>query len=162
MDETATRRFRTQFENRFPKLMAYMESCKRRCFEEGQIRTMTGRPRLLPEIKSISTEERAAAGRKAVNTTVQGSASDLVKMSMLHVQNKIRTQLFEAHFLLQIHDELLFEVRADQSERFMQMLYNEMPAVAAHLPVKFPVCLRTGPNWSELNDWNPFNKQPKI
>lgn len=157
MDEVATRRFRSQFESQFPKLMAYMEDCKRRCLEEGRIRTMTGRSRPLPDIKSNSREERAAAERKAVNTTVQGSASDLVKMVMLHVQNMIQSQSFQAQFLLQIHDELLFEVRADHAERFMRMLYNEMPTVASHLPVKFPVCLRMGPNWSELVDWNPIN-----
>lgn len=154
LDEQKTLEFRQKFENSFPDLMKFFQECKDRYHLKGQVHTMAGRPRPLPDTKNAHPQNKAAAERQAVNTIIQGSASDLVKMSMLHVHRMIKLQDMEARLLLQMHDELLFEVQKNDLNEFVKMLQVEMPSVANHLPLKFPVCLRFGPSWGELRDWN--------
>lgn len=155
LNEQRAMEFRCRFETNFPQLIAWIGLCKRRCIEQREVRTLLGRHRKLPDIESTVPAVRSSAERKAINTTIQGSAADLVKMAMLRVQKAIQAQSLKARCLLQIHDELLFEVHhnKDNLKRFVAMLNKEMPAVATKLPVHFPVCVRYGSNWSELCDY---------
>jgi DNA polymerase I-like protein with 3'-5' exonuclease and polymerase domains len=159
LDENRAIEFRRSFESSFPQLIEYISECKRRCLQNGLVHTLMGRHRRLPDIDSTNPSARSSAERKAINTTIQGSAADLVKMAMLRVQKAIRAESLRARILLQIHDELLFEVDREQNnlEHFVQMLNQEMPSVANKLPVQFPICVRYGSNWSQLQDY----KMPK-
>lgn len=103
---------------------------------------MFGRRRLLPEINSENDSARIGDERKAVNSTIQGSASDLVKLAMLKINQVIYEQELDAEFLLQIHDELIFQIKDDGEEsitRFTEILNNEMTSCSKQLNTKFSI-----------------------
>lgn len=106
--------FLTQFYRRFPKVKEWIEGVKRQTKRDGYVRTITGRRRMLEAIKSPVQQERAQAERQAVNSIIQGSAADIMKLAMLKLHDflkmwKQRSPDSHPKMLLQIHDELLFE-----------------------------------------------------
>lgn len=154
LNELQTKEFRARFERNYPQLIRYVADCKQRCRRLGYVQTMQGRRRRLPEIDSVHPAERASGERKAINSTIQGTAADLVKLAMLRVRRALRVEAIPARMLLQMHDELLFEVRQGDGwlERLVRLLNREMPAAANRLPVDFPVRIKAGPSWSQLRD----------
>ena len=112
--------------------------------------TLFGRRR---EIKGIRDEssgrQRNLAERMAINTVIQGSAADLMKQSMINITSRMDREKFESNMLLQIHDELVFEVPPDELELMQTMIRNEMETVAS-LKVPLKVDVRCGNNWAEI------------
>ena len=131
-----------EFYTTFPKLKVFIERCKETARKNGYIETLFGRRRLLPEINSENDSARIGDERKAVNSTIQGSASDLVKLAMLKINQIIYEQELDAEFLLQIHDELIFQIKDDGEEsitRFTEILNNEMTSCSKQLNTKFSI-----------------------
>ena len=109
---------------------------------------MTGRERIIPEIHSQNGNLRMAAERLAVNTPLQGSAADLIKMAMITLDQRLRERNYSTMMILQIHDELLFEVPDEELEA-VGRLVKEVMEGAMELVVPLTVDIKVGKNWEE-------------
>ena len=131
-----------------PKVKSFIESCIDKAKRTGYACSLTGRIRPLPEIKSKNPHLRAAAERYAVNTPIQGTQSDIIKMAMIEIDQKLKNKPDFAQMVLQIHDELLFEVPENQTEKLKNLVKSTMESV---YPLKVPleVDISIGKNWGE-------------
>ena len=136
--------------NRLPGVNAYMEECLRQARERGFVVTLLGRRRYLPELSSPQGGARAQAERIAINTPIQGTAADLIKVAMVRLQGLLGREGLKARMLLQVHDELLFEVEGAGLEEVKRVVRETMENVA-QLRVSLRVELKSGPNWAELS-----------
>ncbi len=133
---------------RYSKVKEYVEFCKESARHTGKATTLTGRQRPLPEIHSKNPMIRSAAERLAVNTPLQGTAADLIKLAMIQVDHFLDKNPLNAHLLLQIHDELLFEVHQDDIDLLSHKVKNIMENVFT-LRVPLIVDISIGKNWGE-------------
>jgi DNA polymerase-1 len=125
----------------------YMESAVSAAKEKGCVKTLMGRKRPIPEINSANANIRQQAERLAINTPVQGTAADLIKIAMISIWKKIKEKGLKTKIVLQIHDELLLEVPEDELEKVKDMVRNEMEnALALSIPLK--VGMGWAKNWS--------------
>ena len=116
---------------------------------KGSVRTMFGRMRPIPDIESRNPNQRGFAERTAVNTPLQGTAADLIKLAMISLDRKLRERKLKSRMVLQVHDELLFEVPADEKAEVEKLVRTEMEGVVK-LNVPLVADLSFGPNWREL------------
>jgi len=134
---------------RLPGVHTYLEKSLAEARERGWVATMYGRRRYLPELNSPQGGARAQAERIAVNTPLQGTAADLIKLAMIRLDAAIKRQKWAARMLLQVHDELLLEVPQAEREPVSEAARREMEGVA-ELRIPLKVELKWGPNWAEL------------
>jgi DNA polymerase-1 len=118
--------------------------------EKGYVTTLFGRRRGVPEIQSGNAQVRAAGERLATNSVIQGTAADIIKRAMLTIDRKLRDERHPAKMLLQVHDELIFEVDAGAVEPLSAMVRREMEG-AADLAVPLTVDIGVGANWEEAH-----------
>jgi len=126
----------------------FMEEVPEKAREMGYVRSIYGRIRPIPGINDRNGNVRARAEREAINHPIQGSASDIVKIAMLHVDEAIRREGLKARMLMQVHDELLMEAPEEEAERVAELLRREMES-AVELDVPLIVEVGTGDNWME-------------
>jgi DNA polymerase-1 len=133
---------------RFKKVKEYLESCKEKARLTGKAVTYTGRERLIPEINSKNGMLRAQAERLAINTPIQGTAADLIKNAMLRIQHLIEKEKKLGYMILQIHDELIFEVPDFELIDFQPLVQK---AMEKGLLFKVPIIvdIAIGKNWKE-------------
>jgi len=134
---------------RYSGVREYMDKIISRAREQGYVTTIFNRRRYLPEINSSNHNIRSFAERMALNTPIQGSAADILKLAMLKIANLIEEGGFKAAMLLQIHDELLFEIDSSEIDFFAPLVQREMEQ-ASDLSVPLQVDLKQGFNWEEL------------
>jgi DNA polymerase I len=134
---------------RLPGVHAYLEESLAQARERGWVATMYGRRRYLPELNSPQGGARAQAERIAVNTPLQGTAADLIKLAMIRLDAAIKEHKWASRMLLQVHDELLLEVPHAECEPVSEAARREMEGVA-ELRIPLRVELKSGPNWAEL------------
>ncbi len=140
--------FIAAYRNRFPQIEAFLASCVRAAREHGYVETIFRRRRRITEIDSRNPARRNLAERLAINSVVQGSAADLIKQAMVNIDARIRRENRPGKMLLQIHDELLFEVPTPAVEPEREMIVAEMTgAIKLRVPLK--VETGTGINWME-------------
>ncbi|HLH75756.1 MAG TPA: DNA polymerase I [Candidatus Binataceae bacterium] len=139
---------------RLPGVSAWFENCLAQARARGYVATLLGRRRYLPELNSPQGGARAQAERIAINTPIQGTAADLIKMAMVRLQGKLAAQAPGAQMVLQVHDELLFEVPQAQLNTAAALARAEMEQVA-ELAVPLRVELKAGPNWADLSPLSP-------
>jgi DNA polymerase-1 len=120
--------------------------------ERGYVSTLWGRRRAVPELRSPIQAVRQLGERLAVNSPIQGSAADLIKVAMIRIFRRLRAEALMTKMLLQIHDELLFEVPAAELEKVKRLASEEMEQAAA-LRVPLKVDLGLGPNWAEAHGY---------
>jgi len=142
----------TRFINAYFDLYKGVRQFRDKVIEEtkkcGYIKTLFLRKRSVPDINSTNKKLKSLAERIAINTVIQGSAADLIKVAMNKIHMRLQKENYEAHMLLQIHDELLFEVKENKLEQTRLMVQEEMGhAVKLKVPVK--VNIKTGKNWME-------------
>ncbi len=135
---------------RYPGVQAFMDRIREEAKAQGYVETVFGRRLYLPEINSRNGMRRAAAERTAINAPMQGTAADIIKRAMLQVDNWIRTQKPAVHMIMQVHDELVFEVKEDQLESAIHQIRNAMES-AAELAVPLVVDVGVGDNWDEAH-----------
>ena len=135
---------------RYPQVQRVHEELKEAARSQGFSTTLWGRKRRIPDINSSNKRDRAAAERIALNSPLQGSAADLIKIAMIRVQKRIRAEKWPARLLLQVHDELLLEVDESAVEVVSNGVKAEMEA-AADLCVPIKVDAGWGPNWTEAH-----------
>ena len=140
--------FIDRYKARFPKIDEFLAQCVSQAKRQGYVETIFGRRRRVPDIESGNQQTRGLAERLAINSVVQGSAADLIKQALVNIARRIDAEGRPSRMLLQIHDELVFEVpeQAVQTER--EMIVHEMTsAIALSVPLKVDVGM--GPNWME-------------
>jgi DNA polymerase I len=135
--------------NRYQGVKKYMDQITKQARQQGYVTTVLNRRRYLPEINSSNHNIRGFAERMALNTPIQGSAADIIKLAMLKIDRIINEGGFSARMLLQIHDELLFEIAAVELDFFAPLIKREMEE-AFTLNVPLQVDLKWGDNWEEL------------
>lgn len=135
---------------RYPGVKAYMESTREKAKENGYVETIFGRRLYLPEINSKNGMRRAGAERAAINAPMQGTAADIIKRAMIGMANSILSGQIDAKMIMQVHDELVFEVAQNLQNEFVSMVTKVMES-AADLSVPLSVSVDVGPNWDEAH-----------
>lgn len=132
----------------YPGVQHYMESIKQSARETGYVETLFGRRRALPELNSKNFNLRSFGERAAMNTPIQGTAADIIKIAMLRVRDRLKAEGFEARLILQVHDELILEAPEHEAERAAALLREEMEH-AAELRVPLVAEAKIGHSWYE-------------
>lgn len=128
----------------------YMESTVEFCKKNGYVETLLGRRRYLPDINSTHKMASEAAKRVAINSPIQGTSADMIKLAMLKIHDHIQKKSLKSRIILQVHDELVFEVDKKEKEEFFAFAKKEMEKA---LPLKVPVTVegKFGKNWDEAH-----------
>ncbi len=137
---------------RFSGVKDYMDQTIKKVKECGYAETMFGRRRYIPEINSSNYHRRSFAERTAVNTPIQGTAADIMKKSMLDVYDALKETDFDLNILLQVHDELVFEVNKSDLDEAAKLIKEKMENTA-ELDVPLLVDLQIGENWRDKEDY---------
>ena len=138
-----------QYLEKYSGIKHFMDSVVESAREKGYVETLFGRRRYIPEIKSNNYMVRQFGSRVAMNTPIQGTAADIMKIAMINVYNKLKEENIDAKIVLQIHDELLLEVSNKDKEEAKQILKNCMEK-AAKLEIPLEVELSEGNSWYEV------------
>lgn len=136
--------------NSYPGVRIYMDESIRKARDLGYVTTMFGRKRYLQDIHSRNQVVRGNAERNAINAPIQGSAADIIKIAMVRIYNRMKTEQYLSKMILQVHDELIFEVVASEMEELKSMVLYEM-SNAVNLDVPLKVDWGTGNNWFEAH-----------
>ncbi|MCL4124205.1 UNVERIFIED_CONTAM: hypothetical protein GTU68_004229 [Idotea baltica] len=134
----------------YPKLRSYMSQQVDFARDHGYVQTVLGRRRYLKDINSRNAVVRGAAERNAVNAPIQGSAADIIKIAMINIYEKLNTGNYKTKMLLQVHDELVFDVHKSELEAIKTLVKTEMES-AYKLEVPLDVDLDIGDNWLEAH-----------
>ena len=135
---------------RYPGVLSYMERTREQAREQGYVETLFGRRLYLPEIHAKNQAMRKAAERTAINAPMQGTAADIIKRAMIKVEAWLNDSSLDARVIMQVHDELVLEVREDQIDAVTKGLKEHM-AQAAELDVPLVVEVGVGDNWDEAH-----------
>lgn len=151
--EEASQYIKTYFE-RFPGIRDYMEATKSFVREHGYVETIFGRRAHYPDIKASNAQIRAFNERAAINAPIQGSAADIIRRAMIRMEEALANHRLDAQMLLQVHDELIFEVPENQIDMTIPVIRDimenaAMPAVSLSVPLK--VDARAAHNWDEAH-----------
>jgi DNA polymerase-1 len=134
---------------KYPRVKEYLEATKEQARKLGYVQTVLGRRRFLPEISSSNRMVREAAERMAINAPVQGTSADIIKIAMINLHREMEKRNLTSKMLLQIHDELLFEVPEEEVEE-MKSLVTELMSRAFELRVPVKIDIKLGKNWGEM------------
>jgi DNA polymerase-1 len=134
---------------RYVGVKAFIEKTLEQTRKDGSVRTLFGRVRPIPDIESRNANQRGFAERTAINTPLQGTAADLIKLAMISIDRKLTERKLKTRMVLQVHDELLFEVPADEVAEVEALVRTEMEGVIK-LKVPLVADLRLGANWRDL------------
>ena len=135
---------------RHPAVRAFMDQTLEAARDQGYVETLLGHRVYVPEINAKNGMQRAYAERTAINAPLQGSAADIIKLAMIELHQRLRAEAPEASIILQVHDELIVEAPADQSEKVAGMMKDCMES-AIQLSVPITVDIGTGKNWFEAH-----------
>jgi len=138
--------FRENYFNLYPGVTEFMRKTVEQCRQRGYVETILGRQRKIPDIEAAERQVREFAERTAINTPVQGSAADMIKLAMITIYRRLNEEKFAAKMLLQVHDELVFEAPQEEIESLTRMVTHEMQSA---LPLRVPIVVETGSglNW---------------
>jgi DNA polymerase-1 len=137
---------------RFPGVRGFIDRVLEEARERGYVETLLGRRRYMPDLRSRNYMLRAAAEREATNAPLQGSAADLMKLAMVRLDRRLNAEGLDAVMLLQIHDELIFEVAVRDLEAVGRVVKHEMEH-ALELSVPIEATLKTGKNWYDVESF---------
>ena len=131
---------------------AYMDHVVEQAREDGYVTTLFGRRRWVPELKSSNFNTRSFGERVALNAPIQGTAADIIKLAMIRVRDRLRTEGLEGRLVLQVHDELIVECPEGEAQRVCALVKEEMESVAAQrLPVRLLAETAAGKTWAEAH-----------
>lgn len=130
----------------YPKVKEFLDGQVEKAKETGYVTTIYGRKRPIPELKSSNFMQRSFGERVAMNSPIQGTAADIMKIAMIHVWEELRERKLSSRLILQIHDELLIETKREEAEEVARLLEEEMKK-AAKLEVSLEADVHTGENW---------------
>lgn len=139
----------TKYFERFSSIKSYLDGLKEEAEKHGYAITMHGRRRYLPDIHSSNRTIKANAERMAINSPIQGTAADIIKLAMIEVEKRLSEKDYEAQMLLQVHDELIFEVKKERAKELADMVREVMEGVV-ELSIPLKVDVGTAENWFDL------------
>ena len=134
----------------FPAVHDYMEQAKEQARQAGYVKTLFGRRRYLPDIRSANATVRGFAERNAINAPIQGTAADIIKVAMIRIFQRFKTENIRSKMILQVHDELNFSVYPDEKERVERIVIEEMQG-AFEMKVPLIADCGWGENWLEAH-----------
>lgn len=132
----------------YPQVKTFLDGLVAGAKEQGYVTTMFGRRRPVPELKSANFMQRSFGERVAMNSPIQGTAADIIKIAMIRVDRRLRSEGLKSRLILQVHDELLIETRLEEEEQVKIILAEEMKQ-AASLKVELEIDMHDGKNWFE-------------
>ena len=134
--------------DRYPKIKGYLDSLIEEAKKNGFVLTILNRRRFIPEIKSSNKIVKALGERLAMHAPIQGSAADIIKLAMVNVYNKLKEKQLKSKIILQVHDELILNVKPDELEQVKSIVKNEMENVL-EMNVPLEVDTNIGKTWYE-------------
>ncbi|NEN76220.1 DNA polymerase I [Pelistega sp. NLN82] len=146
----AAQNYINRYFSRYPSVAEYMESTRSKAHDQGYVETVFGRRLWLPEIQGAKGPRKAAAERAAINAPMQGTAADLIKKAMVAVQHWLREQKLASRMIMQVHDELVLEVKNEEADRVREYLPRLMSEVA-QLAVPLEAEVGEGDNWEQAH-----------
>src|SRR5690606_24283920 len=142
------RALKEEYFEEFGGVRDYLESVVAQARKDGYTETILGRRRYLPDLTSDNRQRREMAERMALNAPIQGSAADIIKIAMLHVAEALREEGMRSRMLLQVHDELVFEVAPGELDRLREIVIDRMGG-AYKLRVPLEVSIGVGRTWED-------------
>lgn len=151
INQSEAKEYITHYFHKFSKVKNYLDSLKQFCEKNGFAQSYLGRKRYLPDIRSSNRMIKSSAERMAINTPIQGTAADIIKIAMVHLQKKLKKEYSSASLILQVHDELLIEVPKALALPVAQIVKDTMEhAVSLSIPLKVDIAI--GKNWLEMQE----------
>jgi DNA polymerase-1 len=150
IDNTAARNYIARYFDRYPGVARYMDDIREQARQQGYVETVFGRRLYLPDIRGGNGPRRAAAERAAINAPMQGTAADLIKMAMVKVQQGLQDERRATCMVMQVHDELIFEVPEAEADWARQIIPAWMAGVA-QLKVPLVADAGLGSNWDRAH-----------
>ena len=150
IERSAAQNYIAKYFDRYPGVAQYMEHTRLEARENGYVETVFGRRLWLPEIKGSNGPRRQGAERAAINAPMQGTAADLIKLAMIAVEDWLEKEQLKTKLLLQVHDELVFDVPMDEIE-LLQAKLPDLMCNVAELKVPLVVSIGIGDNWEEAH-----------
>jgi DNA polymerase-1 len=149
IDQKEAAKFIAAYFQRYRGVKEYLDRSLEEARRSGFTRTLFGRRRPIPEISSPQFNLRGLAERTALNTPLQGTAADLIKLAMIKIHQELETQRLRSRMILQVHDELLFEAPPDELPQLQKIV---QPAMEEVYPLRVPlvVDLKSGANWRDM------------
>lgn len=139
-----------QYFETYPKVKYYLDNVVDFAKKNGYVKTLFGRKRPIPELKSSNFMQKSFGERIAMNSPIQGTAADIMKIAMINVDKRLQNENLKSRIVLQVHDELLIEAYKDEADKVSQILSEEM-SNAANLSVHLDVDVNVGNNWLEAH-----------
>ena len=143
------KKYITAYFQKFDAVKSYLDSLKEKAEETGYAETLFGRKRVIPDIKSTNRQVKAMAERVAINSPIQGTAADIIKLAMINIQSEIKKRNLKTRMILQVHDELIFDVVPEEMEELKVLVRDKMEN-AVSLTVNLKVEMGEGQNWYDL------------
>ena len=140
-------RFIEDYFSKYPRIQEYLENVKAKTRETQYVETVMGRRRYLPDINASNFNVRGQAERMAINMPIQGTAADIMKLAMIRVHRRLEEEQLQAKMLLQVHDELVFEVPQEEQQLMIGLVETEMISAGEHLDVPLVVDITMGSDW---------------
>ncbi len=149
------RRFIDAYFEKYKGVRAFIDRTLEQARRHGYVKTLFGRHRPIPDINSKNSNQRGFAERTAVNTPLQGTAADLIKLAMIRIDSELRSRNLKSRMTLQVHDELVFETTEQEVQPLRQLVCEQMQNVyrlvsGKDLKVPLLVEVGVGPNWRDL------------
>ncbi|MBF8299078.1 MAG: polymerase, partial [Dehalococcoidia bacterium] len=138
-----------EYFRKYPGILRYLEDTKKIVREKGYVQTLMGRRRYLPEVHAGNFQVRSAAERMAVNMPVQGTAADIIKIAMINLDKRMEEDGLRSRMVLQVHDELIFEIPMDEMDAMKALVQDLMPH-AMELKVPLRVDMKSARTWGEM------------
>jgi DNA polymerase I len=149
IEQREAKMFIDAYFEKYKGVRAFIDHVLQETRRDQQVKTLFGRVRPIPDINSKNANMRGFAERTAVNTPLQGTAADLIKLAMIEIDNELRARKLKSRMLLQVHDELLFEVPETEVETMRAFVREKMEGVY-QLKVPLLVEIGVGPNWRDV------------
>jgi DNA polymerase-1 len=143
------KKYITNYFHKFYSVKSYLDSLKEIAEDTGYAITLFGRKRFLPDIKSTNRQVKAMAERVAINSPIQGTAADIIKLAMINIQRKLKELNLKSKMVLQVHDELIFDVFPGEIDQMKQLVREQMEG-AVTLTTVLKVEISSGNNWYDL------------
>ncbi len=150
VSNTEAKRYIDSYFSRYPGVKEFLDTTVREAKLKGFVTTLFGRRRFIPELASAAAAIRSFGERMALNTPIQGTAADLIKIAMIRIHKRIQKQKLKSRMILQVHDELVFETPDIEIEPMKKLIQEEMES-AASLTVHIKVDIGAGKNWEEAH-----------
>lgn len=148
IDVKEAKRFIDNYLETYPGIKEYMDNLKKEAYENGYVKTLFGRERILDELKSNNFMVRSSGERMALNTPIQGTSADIMKIAMINVHKELEKRKLKAKLIIQVHDELLVDTPKEELEKVIEILKDKMEN-AYKLKVPLKVDINYGNNWYE-------------